>query len=612
MRGSSVTGEEEPGAGTSGAATPEPDPTSAHQRLVEMKLRPVAVPGFWLPKVLRDRLLSEGTEWASVSFAGGRECGVECAPDEAGAVTATWPVLTPAQWRTLLQELAEARKLVPRGEEFWARLQAALPQAARRLAEAGSETWSLLVGALPAYTGFSASMIAATLNTPEMWDLSSVAASLAYRPTKGQAGHWRPYAGLPGRVRFFPERMLDRLAASTPVAWEMPLFGRPQAPERVVGYGAGNVPGTALLIVLLALATTLPGGPPPAVVVRNSRREPLFSPLVLSALEEVDEELLATVAVLVWDYEDPNLQGQLLGQADLVLAAAGDDTIARIRTALRASAAAERTAPRFHPHGHKVSFSVIGKEVADSLEIVSLLTALDSAYWDQFGCLSSRIHFVEKADPGDWIAFDYGEHLVSWLRRLGQVLPRGRWPLRQLRDTFDRYKALENTQGPAGAVRVLSGYEDPFVVILDEREAPGALPDPHAFITAVNDCQGRVVIIKPVPDLLLVPRGYLSLLPSSSLQSISVALGHEGEGITDRFLEFATACGARGVTALRAAGRGALPQLAYSWDGFLPQDLVCCRPPGRFTTIEFDRPFDALAESYRTHWSRIGSKPGPV
>ena len=58
-------------------------------------------------------------------------------------------------------------------------------------------------------------------------------------------------------------------------------------------------------------------------------------------------------------------------------------------------------------------------------------------------------------------------------------------------------------------------------------------------------------------------------------------------------------CGACGVTAIRTIGRGAFPQLAYSWDGFLPLDLVRQRPSGHFTTIEFDTPFEQILETYQ-------------
>ncbi|WP_343407585.1 hypothetical protein [Candidatus Amarolinea dominans] len=42
-----------------------------------------------------------------------------------------------------------------------------------------------------------------------------------------------------------------------------------------------------------------------------------------------------------------------------------------------------------------------------------------------------------------------------------------------------------------------------------------------------------------------------------------------------------------------------LPQLAYSWDGLLPLDLVRTRPPGHFTTIEFDDPLSEIAATWQ-------------
>ncbi len=183
-----------------------------------------------------------------------------------------------------------------------------------------------------------------------------------------------------------------------------------------MGYGAGNVPGTALLDRLPGPGHHPGRRPPPVVVVRNSRREPIFAPLVLGALEAVDPDLVSTIAVLIWDYEDAAVQEQLpapqlLAQADLVIAAASDETIAQIDKPYKGwppSGSAARPGPvRFHAHGHKVSFSAIGREMLAPglrsskpegpplLDVVALLAALDSVFWDQHGCLSSRIHFVE-------------------------------------------------------------------------------------------------------------------------------------------------------------------------------------------------------------------------
>ncbi len=551
--------------------------------------------GFWLPRSVRQQVLSPQTRYSTLSFARGRPCS----PGDEGAVTARWPMLGIEQWQRLLDTLRENRQQVPQREAYWERFCAALARVGRRFADAADPLHASAMAALPGYTGYSEAMIRLTLSAMDMWALDSFDAAFRLAPTLEATAGWQPMAGLPGRLRFYAAGRWQRSVGRLPGRRGQPLFGSSSPPDLVVGYGAGNVPGTALMIAFLALATTLAGFPPPVAVVKNSRREPLFAPLVLDALEDEDPEMVAAVAVLVWDYEDTALQERLLSQAALVIAAAGDGTIAQIREALRGTQ--DPGAICFHPHGHKVSFSAIGRDVlarghnieADgtlTIDIVSLLAALDSVFWDQHGCLSSRVHFVEIGDDRHHTPLEYASRLTIQLGLLATLLPRGAWPRQRLYDRFDRYKLLEQT----GKVQVLSAYEDPFVVVLDDRP-----PDERAFHGQVNDCEGRVVVVRPVADLMDVPDLYLRLLPATNLQSLSVATGKVGEGLTDRFLRFAGACGERGVTAIRTVGRAAFPQLAYSWDGLIPLDLVRQRPAGHFTTIEFDVPYDEMVDTYR-------------
>ncbi|MGD8792421.1 MAG: acyl-CoA reductase [Anaerolineae bacterium] len=553
------------------------------------------IDGFWLPEDVRQRVLGAGTEYEMLSFARGRPC----APGDPGAVTARWPVLDMDQWQALRAALGANRQRVPRGEALWARFQAALARVAGRFGDPADPLHRLALASLPGYTGYSEAMIGLALGGMEMWSLEHFAGAFDLAPTREAAAGWQPLGTVPGRLRFYPARRRQRLAARLPGPKGRPLFGDLAQPEQVVGYGAGNVPGTALLIGFLALATGLTGGHPPATVVKNSRREPIFAPLVLGALEAADADLVAALAVTIWDYGQAEVQRYLLSEADLAIAAASDETIAQIGRAIAGSRQPDRV--RFQAHGHKVSFSAIGREVlargqrvepggADLIDAVALLAALDSAFWDQHGCLSSRVHFVEAGDPGAHSTREYAERLAAQLRLLADFFPRGAWPRRRLYDRFDRYKLLEQT----GQVRVVSEYDDEFVVVVDERP-----PDRAGFPAQVNECEGRVIVVRPVAGLMEVPDRYLGQLPAANLQSLSVALGRPGEGLTEDFLRFAEACGARGVTALRTVGRGAFPQLAYSWDGLIPLDLVRSRPAGYFTTIEFDAPYDELAATYR-------------
>jgi len=603
------------------------------------------IDGFWLPANLRQQVLSPETEYQTLAFDRGRPA----APGDPGAVTARWPVLDVAAWGWLLAGLrANRQRIDAHGPAFWQRFRAALEPVARRFADPGDPLHAQALAALPGYTGYSEGMIRASVASLTgglaMWNLDPFPA--AFRLEPAAVDGWQPMPGLPGLLRFYPAgeaaegglrtragrwlRALGRNAGATPP----PVFApRDQWPplDLVAGFGAGNVPGTALMIAFLALATSLAGGAPPVVVIRNSRREPLLTPLLLGALEEVDPDLVATVAVLVWEHDDAAAARELLPEAGaanaVVLAAAGDRAIAEIEAAVyRAQpASGERPPARFHAHGHKVSFGAIAREVlvrgqevdgVDLVDVVTLLAALDAAFWDQHGCLSTRVLFVEEG-PADshYTAAEVAARLAQKLALLAGVLPRGAWPRRHLHDLFDHYKLLESGRGrsaysSAGQVQVLTGYDDEFLVVVDAREALGRT----GFAEVVNGCQGRAVVVRPVADLMDVPRRYLSQLPAGHLQSLSVAAGIGHVSDSERFLAFAGACGARGVTAIRTVGRGAFPQLAYSWDGLIPLDLVAPRlseaTSGRFTTIEFDDPYAQMLETYAL-FMEAGMSAGP-
>ncbi len=562
-----------------------------------------AINGFWLPEDIRKQILTPNNPYTRLSFDRGRPCS----DDSPGAVSARWPDLEPGQWTQLIERLRVNRPRVPRGKAYWERMQSALRAVGERLGDPTDSIRLQALSALPGYTGYSEAMIGFTLGALDMVSLSDIPHAFDISPTWRCARAWEALPNLRGRLRLFPEAAWDNLASRLPGVEKRRLFDPQPPPDFVVGYGAGNVPGTALLIAFLAQATSLAGGMPPAMVIKNSRREPIFSPLVLAALEEVDADLVAATAVLVWDYEEVAVQEFLLSQADLVIAAASDETIAQIQGQL-IQVKVGHPAARFHAHGHKVSFSAIGRQVlkrdlkdsqtgASLLEIITLLAGLDSVFWDQQGCLSARLHFVERGGDECFSALAYAEHLNAQLRRLAGHLPRGAWPRQHIHDRFDRYKALEIT----GQVRVFSGYDDEFVVVLDEREL-----DPEVFYRQVNDCQGRVIVVHPVADLMEIPERYLRMLPAQNLQSLSVALGAPGEALSEADLRFAAACGARGVTAIRCVGRAAFPQLAYSWDGLIPLDLVHRRPAGRFTTIEFDQPYEQILGTYHLLLARAG------
>lgn len=521
----------------------------------------LAAPGFWIPAALRAQVLEGATFETTWGL-----CAQLVAPQTPGATAARWPRLTPAGWRALWEGLRAAPPLSPSA------LEAAMRHVAHRLRDPDDALHNAVHALLPPHTGFAAAMLDFAYGFFQELKLTALAQMVAWRPPVAVQRRFIPLPGLPGSVRFYADSLSARLWRP----WRS-TFTRPiSMPQTLVGYAAGNIPGAALLIALMGQLLQ----PRPAILVRNSRREPFFTPLLLSALEEVDPALVANVAVLLWDYDDVALQTAILREANLLFMVAGDETIARIEADARRAGAT----PHVQRHGHKISFIAVARESlsAARLPLVAPLAALDTLIWDQNGCLSPRLHFVEEG--GALAPEAYAEAVTEALRRLAARLPCGLCDLRRLHARFDKYLAL----AAGGRATVHSAYDDPFLVVVDRRPY-----DPRTLAEALNDARDRTVIVRPVPALHMVPREYLRHLPARNLQTLSVAL----DSRAPEFLAFAEAVGRCGITALRTVGRAAFPGLAYSWDGLLPCDLISRRPAGHYTTIEFD---DALAQIEET------------
>jgi hypothetical protein len=570
--------------------------------------------GFWLPEAIRKQVITEDTSWVVQHNQRGK-------PVEHGSpevIGARWPALAMDQWKATINGLREQRTAAP--PDFLERLQKTLNEISHRFADPDDPLSITALTALPAYTGYARQMIAFVLGALDLMPLESLHDAVTldlpdhvrhrYIPLE-DAGRFK------GRIRLYEanrrnpfNKFLSTLIPQS--QGKLPVKLAP--PEMVLGYAAGNVIGTAHLITLLAQVSALvnPGGaeaarrPFPVVLVKNSRQEALFTPLLLSAIETIDPELVKGVAVMIWDYEDTALQEYLLYQADLVITAASDFTIDQIDEVIT-RVQNPRQPIRTHHHGHKVSFTTIarpylkkdtGEVDTELVHVVTTLAAVDSIFWDQYGCLSSRVHFIERGGQNLHTPLEYGESLAQKMRALSTYLPRGAIPLTGLHNRFEKWAALTST----GLVHLCSNYEDDFLVIVDERPWSAAM-----FGDTINDCIERTVVIRPVDDIAEVPGKYLTWLRPENLQTMSVAIdGQAHRTWSPKFAAFVEAIGERGVTGVRTIGRGPFPQLAYSWDGFLPMDLSVSRPAGRFTSVEFENTYQEIIDTYALFQARGG------
>jgi hypothetical protein len=185
---------------------------------------------------------------------------------------------------------------------------------------------------------------------------------------------------------------------------------RARSPELIVHVLSGNLPGLAAIPMAASLALKS------AALVKAAGGDRIFPALWAQSIAETDEDLGACLAPVYWRGGDRDCESEAFDRAGLVVAFGSDAAIDDIR---------RRCGGRFIGHGHKISFAVITREArcdtASAREAASQL-AYDVSIWDQKGCLSPQMCYVE----GDFeSAAAFGEMLSAPLRELAERLPPG-------------------------------------------------------------------------------------------------------------------------------------------------------------------------------------------
>ncbi len=195
------------------------------------------------------------------------------------------------------------------------------------------------------------------------------------------------------------------------------LTGRSKAfgPGLITHILAGNIPAlpaSGLMTALLVKSASL---------AKTSSEEPLFPALFAKTLVEVEPELSGCIAVVGWkggNQEAQALEEVALHRADLVLATGGEEAMIHLRRQLSNS-----TRTRLLEYGHRVSFGLIGREALTDLDSISQQAAFDVAMYDQLGCLSPHLFYVESG--GKHLPRQFAIALSKALMKLQKVLPRG-------------------------------------------------------------------------------------------------------------------------------------------------------------------------------------------
>jgi hypothetical protein len=249
---------------------------------------------------------------------------------------------------------------------------------------------------------------------------------------------------------------------------------------------AGAIPTPTLLSLMLPLLLHSP------VLAKTSSGDPLTAHLFARSLAERDSLLGRCLEVVSFPGDDADCTAAFLSAA-CVVASGSDETMAAI-------AAGVGPRQRLVAHGHRLSLAVAGPAALEPDRVHDLAgrLALDTALWDQLGCLSPVA--VYAVDPTGEGASRLAAALADALASVEKDLPRGSVPieaaaaiarersLAEMRTTqADRRSARSEPKASEGGPPQgwpVSVYRSPgtaWSVVLEADAAPRAAPL-HRFL----------------------------------------------------------------------------------------------------------------------------------
>jgi hypothetical protein len=188
-----------------------------------------------------------------------------------------------------------------------------------------------------------------------------------------------------------------------------------RGPEFLVHIAAGNVPNPAWMSLLLGVLLRS------AQFMKCASGTSLLPRLFAHSLYEADAKLGACLEVAEWRGGNHELEHALFDEADAVTATGNDETLAVIRKQLPLRV-------RFLGYGRRVSFAFVASKGPGGLSAKKVVAraATDMIAWNQLGCLSPHVIYVEHGEGGS--AEQFAEMLGEELERREQTEPRGEVP----------------------------------------------------------------------------------------------------------------------------------------------------------------------------------------
>ena len=327
-------------------------------------------------------------------------------------------------------------------------------------------------------------------------------------------------------VNFENPLILDQFIASSHGG-----FTKAVGPKLTVHIWAGNVP---VLPLWSLVGSLLVKG---KVIGKVSSSEPLFIGVFCQLLVEIEPRLADSLAIVSWRGGDTGREKMLLNEAEVVVGYGSNRTISKLQQQIGHNT-------HFIGFGNKLSFGFLHKLVLDKQKAENLAkqAAKSVIYYDQQGCYSPQLFFVEKngqTSPHEWALLLAGK-LQSY---------QNRYPLRNLsiEEAYDRSKFYESKMWDDHC-KVIVPEDRSWIVSYSEK--PFLEPTPLSRVV-------QVIAIDHWKSLAEIIRD-----KSQVLQTVGIAAP------TDELFDIASDWGALGIT--RVTSLDKMVQLHAGWhqDGY--------------------------------------------
>ncbi|MFN7140331.1 MAG: acyl-CoA reductase [Limisphaerales bacterium] len=263
--------------------------------------------------------------------------------------------------------------------------------------------------------------------------------------------------------------------------------------------------------------------------------------LFAHSLYEADSKLGACLEIAEWRGGSADLETALYEEADCLTATGSDETLAAIRQKLPLKV-------RFVGYGHKVSFGYVSHESLSGVTARKMVAkaALDVIAWNQLGCLSPHVFYVEAG--GSVTPELFAELLARELEAQESKQPRGAVDTEASAAIAYRRSFYEVRAASSEETRLWQSEASTAWTVIYEN-------DPRFQLSCLN----RFIYVKTVSNIEEVLRGADAVFGKVSTVGLA-ATGVKAQQLAQRFARW-------GVTRICPLGQMQDPPLTWRHDG---------------------------------------------